>query len=89
MLVRTFIRKVHVVPRAIPDLIHYTLSLKDGKRGGGHKKFFRDLCQFWLIHHQDCATLVVELPPTLEDNALISGDVPVSEGIDGETRARD
>jgi hypothetical protein len=87
LLVHTFIRKVHIVPRAIPDLIHYTLSLENRKKGGGHKKFFRDLCQFWLIHHQDCTTLIVELPLTLKDNALISENVPVSEGINGEIRA--
>jgi len=75
------ITKVHKVPGAIPDLIHNTLSLENGKKDGGNKKSIWDSCHEWPMHHQDRAVLVVELPLALEDNALISRDASGSSGV--------
>ena len=74
----TSTRKVHVVPRAIPDLIDHTLIPKDGKTEGlvieefvGYERHSRH------VHQQDRPTSGIELPPALEDDAFSSGDVSV------------
>ena len=76
LLVPTSVGKVHVEPRAIPDLIHDTLSLQDGEMIRGAEKCVRDPCHPWSVHQQDCAALFFELPPAPEDNTLSTGCVP-------------
>ena len=54
------------------------LALEDGKMKGGGKKFVRDVYHLWPVHQQDRAALVVELPPAVEDNTLVIGDISIS-----------
>lgn len=48
---------------------------------GGRKKLVGDVYHLRPVHQQDRAALVVELPPAVEDNALIIRDVSVSSMI--------
>jgi hypothetical protein len=57
------------------------LALEDGKMKGGRKKLVRDVYHLWPVHQQDRAALVVELPPAVEDDALIIRDISVSSMI--------
>ena len=53
--VRTPAGKVHVIPVAIPGLIHHHLVLENGKATGlGIEELVGDACQLWLVHEHDC-----------------------------------
>ena len=72
----TSARKIHVVPRAFPSLIHHTLVPEDGKTEGlVIEEFIGDAGHSWLVHQQDRPAPGIELPSALEDDALSRGDL--------------
>jgi hypothetical protein len=79
MQARTPARKVHVVPVAIPGLVHHHLVLENGKAEGlGIEELVGDARHLRPVHQQDRAASRVELPLPPEHEAWGGGDVPAS-----------
>jgi len=84
MRVRTPARKVHVVPVAIPGLIHHHLSLENRKAAGLRiEESVGDAHQMWPVHEQDRTASCVELPLPSEDDAL---NIPASMKVGVKTK---
>jgi hypothetical protein len=70
-------------------LIHHVFSFEDVnvERLGGLEECVGDAGHSRLVHHQDRAALLVELPPASEDEALNVWDLSASPNeIGGEAR---